>query len=220
MIKAVAFDAYGTLYDVYSVQQKCEAAFPGNGAAIAQTWRQKQLEYTWLLTLMGRYQPFWAITKNALGYALDELGLAHSPAQIEELACAYHHLTLYPEVKQALAALRPLKRMILTNGNPEMIAPLLKNTGIKGELDGLLSAHTVRMYKPCAPVYQQAAEAFGATKEEILFVSSNGWDVAGAKAFGFTVGWVNRTGKPAEALGAPPDYTARNLLGLMEVVAQ
>lgn len=219
MIEGVAFDAYGTLYDVYSVERKCEEKYPGDGAAISRMWRQKQLEYSWLRTLMGRYESFWHVTQDALRYTLADAGLAVDEGAIEDIMQTYLKLDMYPEVFEALDALGPRKKVILTNGNPEMIEPLVERTGLAAHLDGCLSADEVGLFKTRPEVYQLAVERMGLEKEKVLFVSSNGWDVAGAKSFGFTVGWVNRAGKTAEELGVRADYVVSNLLELARAVA-
>jgi 2-haloacid dehalogenase len=216
MIKGVAFDAYGTLFDVFSVAQKCEKEYPGKGAQISQIWRQKQLEYSWLRTLMDRYENFWEVTKDALSYALEELGLQYNQQKIEEIINSYLYLETYPEVVEALQKFRPHKLMILTNGNSEMLDQLLVNTGLNKLLDEFTSAHTVKLFKPKAEVYQLAVDGFKMNRDEILFVSSNAWDIAGAKSFGFTVGWINRLNKPTEKLGSQPDYIVSSLLELVQ----
>ncbi len=216
MIKGVAFDAYGTLFDVYSVAQKCEKEYPGKGAQISQIWRQKQLEYSWLRTLMDRYENFWEITKEALCYALEDLGLQYNQQKIENIMNSYLYLETYPEVAEALQKFRPYKLMILTNGNSEMLDQLLINTGVNKLLDEFISAHTVKLFKPKAEVYQLAVDCFKVNRDEILFVSSNAWDIAGAKSFGFTVGWINRLNKPTERLGFQPDYIVSSLLKLAQ----
>ncbi|WP_139652913.1 haloacid dehalogenase type II [Raoultibacter phocaeensis] len=219
MIEGVAFDAYGTLYDVYSVEQKCEENYPGNGAAISRMWRQKQLEYSWLRTLMGRYENFWRVTQDALRYTLADIGLKADAAVLDEIMETYLKLEMYPEVIEAFALLGSRKKVILTNGNLEMIEPLVERSGLAAHLDGCLSADEVGLFKTRPEVYGLAIEHMGLEKEQVLFISSNGWDVAGAKSFGFTVGWINRAGKPAEELGVRADYDVPNLLALAQAVA-
>lgn len=214
MIKSIVFDAYGTLYDVFSVTEKCEEVFQGKGLEISQIWRQKQLEYSWLHALMGKYTDFWKITKDALCYALESLELQYSERETEIILNAYYHLKLYPDVMNALKCLSHCKKVILTNGNSEMLSQLSINTGLNKLIDRVLSADSVKTFKPENKVYQLAVDYLGAAKSEILFVSSNGWDAAGAKAFGFSVGWINRFDKPIEKLGFQPDYIVSNLLEL------
>lgn len=211
MIKAVVFDAYGTLYDVHSVTRKCEECYPGKSREISLIWRQKQLEYSWLRTAMGRYENFWLLTEDGLRYALDELGLPIDEAIIAKILGQYLHLSVYPEVFEALSLFRPRKLLILSNGSPDMLDQLGKNTGVNAHLDGALSVDSLKMYKPRPEVYQMAADRLGMGKQEILFVSSNGWDIAGAKNYGFVCGWVNRMKKPVERLGATPDFIVSDL---------
>ncbi|MEG0991237.1 haloacid dehalogenase type II [Gordonibacter sp.] len=218
MIKGVAFDAYGTLFDVYSVLQKCEEAYPGSGGKISQLWRQKQLEYSWLRTLMGRYETFWHITEDALRFTLDTLGLDYDASRIDDILKAYFELDTYPDVLEALELLRPRPAVILTNGNVSMLDQLVANSSLDGHLDGILSADTVKLFKPRPEVYQLAVSHLALAPHEILFVSSNSWDVTGAKSFGFTVGWINRQNQPVEHLNAPPDYTASSLLALAQAI--
>lgn len=216
MIKGVVFDAYGTLFDVFSVAQECEREYPGKGAQISQIWRQKQLEYSWLHTLMNRYKNFWEISEEALCYALEEIGLQYNQGKIGNIMNSYLCLNIYPDVMEALQNFRPYKLMILTNGNFEMIDRLLINTGLNKLIDEVISADTVKQFKPKTEVYQLAVDCCKANRDEILFVSSNAWDVAGSKSFGFTVGWINRLNKPAEKLGFQPDYIVSNLLELAQ----
>ncbi len=218
MIEGIALDAYGTLYDVYSVERKCEEAYPGSGVNISRLWRQKQLEYSWLRTLMDRYETFWHVTEDALRYTLAELGLAANEGKIEALMASYLELEMYPEVVEALKRFGRRKKAILTNGNLEMIEPLVRRTELDRHLDACLSADETGSFKTRPDVYQLAVDRLGIAKERMLFVSSNGWDVAGAKAFGFTVGWINRRGLPPEELGVRADYTVSNLLELAERV--
>ena len=216
MLKGIVFDAYGTLFDVFSVAQKCEKEYPGRGDEISQIWRQKQLEYSWLQTLMGQYKQFWNITEDALCYALKSLELFYNEDNIKSLMDSYYNLTVYSDVEEALQKFRPRKLVILTNGNAEMFDHLLVNTGMNQYLDGFLSADTVKLFKPRPEVYQIAVDYLGINKNEILFVSSNAWDIAGAKSFGFSTGWINRAHKPCEQLGVQPDYIVSSLLELAQ----
>jgi 2-haloacid dehalogenase len=216
MIKAVVFDAYGTLYDVHSVMQKCEEIYPGKGAAISQIWRQKQLEYTWLRSLMGKYKDFWSLTGDALQYALKEIGLQYDEEITKTILNEYLSLKAYPEAIEALDAFRPRRLMILSNGSPEMLNKLAIHTGINEHLDGILSVDTIKVYKPKPEVYYLAVENLGVNKDEILFVSSNSWDVAGAKSFGFLTAWLKRIDKPFDKLEAEPDLIVSSLKELSE----
>lgn len=211
MIKAVLFDAYGTLYDVYSVMRKCDELYPGKGAQISQIWRQKQLDYVWIRSLMDQYTDFWSITNEALRYSLEELKLPYHEEIVKEILEEYFYLNLYPEVVEALNIFRPRKLAILSNGNLHMLQELAKNTSLDRYLDDIISVDAIKVYKPKPDAYHFAATKLGFEKEEILFISSNGWDIAGSKSYGFTVGWLNRLGKPIDKLGIKPDFIAADL---------
>jgi 2-haloacid dehalogenase len=201
---ALVFDAYGTLYDVHSVVKRCEGFFPGAGARLSQLWRAKQLEYTWLRSLMRRYAPFSAVTRDALAFACQALSLDPGPAQVEALMAEYNRLSPFPGVANALAKMKG-RKAILSNGSPDMLEPLVRHSGLA--LDAVVSVDEVRVFKPAPEVYELAVRRLGVAKERIGFVSSNGWDAAGAKSFGFQVFWLNRSGAPAERLGFRPDRT-------------
>lgn len=219
--RALAFDAYGTLFDVHSVVALCEQRFPGKGAALSQLWRQKQLEYTWLRTLMERYQDFWEVTHAALGHALVALGLPRDGRVEAQLLEAYLRLRPFPEVPGALAALGPLPKVILSNGTPRMLEALVTHAGLAGAFQHLLSVDPLRAYKPLPRVYALAPERLGVPAEALLFVSSNGWDVAGARSAGLRVAWVNRARAAPEELGFPPDLVVQDLTQLVpHVLAQ
>lgn len=211
-LKALVFDAYGTLYDVHSVARRSEEFWPGKGAALSQLWRAKQLEYTWLRSLMRRYAPFSQVTREALAYACDALGLPLDGARSEALMGEYLRLATYPEVAAAMTALRA-KKAILSNGSPDMLAPLVKHSGLA--LDAVLSVDEVRVFKPAPEVYQFAVDHLGIAAQDIGFVSSNCWDALGAKSFGFRVFWINRGDAPVDRLGFQPD---RIVKGLNEVL--
>jgi 2-haloacid dehalogenase len=178
---------------------------------LSALWRQKQLEYTWLRSLMGRYEDFWAVTESALRFALRRLGLGEGEATVGRLMEAYLSLAAFPEVPAALAALRPAPLGILSNGSPRMLEAAVGASGIAGLLQHVLSVDAVRTYKPAPAVYALGPEAFGVPAGEILFVSSNAWDIAGARAFGYRTCWCNRTGAPMEELGLAPDHEVRRL---------
>jgi 2-haloacid dehalogenase len=202
--KAFVFDAYGTLFDVHSVVE-AGRALTGDPQALSTLWRQKQLEYTWLRALMGRYEDLWAVTEAALHWALGRLGIRAGEAEIARLMEAYLSLATYPEVPDALAAMAGTPLGILSNGSPKMLAAAVRSSGLEGRLAHVLSVDAVRTYKPSPAVYELGTRAFGLPPSDILFVSSNGWDVAGAKAFGYRVCWCNRLGAPTENLGVTPD---------------
>jgi 2-haloacid dehalogenase len=206
-IEAIAFDAYGTLFDLAAVHKAAEAAFPGHGAAIGELWRAKQLEYTWLRSLMERYIPFSQVTRASLRYALRALGLSGAgpsePEVEDRLMQAYLRLDPFPDAVDALPALRPRRLWILSNGDPEMLEPLVARSGLSRMLDGILSADAARVYKPSPRCYQLVPDALGVPKERILFVSSNSFDVAGAAAYGFPTAWIRRSPRPRDELDAP-----------------
>jgi 2-haloacid dehalogenase len=207
MSRALVFDAYGTVFDPQSVQRRCEEFWSGWGAQLAQLWRAKQLEYTWHRSLMDRYAPFTQVTREALGYACEALGLALDEAKSAALMDEYLTLAVYPDVPAALERLRGegRKLAILTNGSPDMIMPLLKNRGLEKTFDAVLSVDELRIYKPAPDVYRLAVERLTVEPGEIGFVSSNCWDALGAKSFGFYVYWINRSGAPADRTGFAPD---------------
>jgi len=203
-IKALVFDAYGTLFDVHSVITEGERRFPGRGAELSKLWRQKQLEYTWLRSLMGRYEDFQHITTESLVHSCAALGLGLDGDARRALMDAYLHLTPYPEVPAALGALAPRRLAILSNGSPEMLDAVVRNAGLGEVFDAVLSADALRIFKPHPSVYRLATEQFGIPAEEIGFVSSNFWDIAGAASCGFRTYWINRTGQISDELGARP----------------
>jgi 2-haloacid dehalogenase len=213
-LKALVFDAYGTLFDVHSVITLCDSLFPGRGTPLSQLWRAKQLEYTWLRSLMGHYVDFTAVTRDALEYACKVLHLALDAKKSAQLMDAYNHLALYPDACEALATLSGFKLAILSNGSPTMLDPLVKNAGLSGVLNAVISVDTVKIFKPDPRVYQLAPDKLGVDKAAIGFVSSNYWDAAGAKSFGFRVFWINRTGAQPDALGATPDHVLGKLTEL------
>ena len=214
MLKALVFDAYGTLFDVHSVFGRCEEVFPGRGSDLTTIWRSKQLQYTWLRSLMGRYEDFWQITQDGLVFACRSLGLDASQEQIDFLMQAYLSLSPFPEVTVALDALSGIACSILSNGTPAMLESAVRNAGLAGRFEHILSVDEVRVYKPSPIVYELAEKHLGIQRSQIGFVSSNCWDVAGAKAFGLEVYWLNRKDEPLEVLGFEPDriiHTASEL---------
>jgi 2-haloacid dehalogenase len=199
-IKAVVFDAYGTLYDVQSVAAVTEEAFPGYGEMITQVWRIKQLEYTWLRSLMRRYQDFSVITADSLAYTLGVLGLKHDAGVFERIMEKYLHLDLYPDAAAALAALRGRKLAILSNGSPGMLNALVHNSGLDRVLDATISIDSRKIFKPAPDAYTLIESVLRVPPAEVLFVSSNPWDACGAKAFGLNVAWIERVTPEAMAL--------------------
>jgi 2-haloacid dehalogenase len=215
-VAALVFDAYGTLYDVHSVARRCEGFFPGNGAQLSQLWRAKQLEYTWQRSLMQRYAPFSTVTREALAYACEALGLQLGATQTEALMSEYLILATYPDVVAALNKMRNKKLAILSNGSPDMLEPLVKHSGLK--FDAVLSVDALQAFKPAPQVYALAVTRLKVAKENVGFVSSNCWDALGAKSFGFTVYWINRAGAPVDRLGFKPDAILNSLGDLPEVL--
>jgi 2-haloacid dehalogenase len=191
-IKALVFDAYGTLYDVQSVAAVTDEAFPGYGEIISQIWRMKQLEYTWLRSLMGRYEDFSVITRDSLVYTLSVLGLKHSGSMFDRIMDKYVHLDLYPDAKDALAALKGYKLAILSNGSTGMLEALVRNTGLDKILDATISIDSKKIFKPSPQTYTLIEEKLGVKPNEVLFVSSNPFDACGAKSFGLNVAWIER----------------------------
>jgi 2-haloacid dehalogenase len=212
-IRGYVFDAYGTLFDVHSVVE-AGRGLTADPVALSVLWRQKQLEYTWLRSLMGRYEDFWSVTGAALRYAVRRLGIATSEAQLAELMDAYLRLACFPDVREALAGLGRVPRAILSNGAPTMLEAAVRSSGLVPLLDHVISVDRVRTYKPAPAVYALGPQILGIPADELLFVSSNGWDVAGAKAFGYRVAWCNRLGAPEEELGVRADYVVSTLAGL------
>lgn len=215
-LDALVFDAYGTLFDVHSVIQRCESFWPGKGQALSSLWRAKQLEYTWQRSLMQRYAPFSQVTREALAYACEALGLQLTVTQMEALMGEYQMLSVYPDVASSLEKLSGHKTAILTNGSPDMIEPLVKQSGLR--FDAVLSVDAVKVFKPAPQVYELASTQLTVPANRIGFVSSNGWDALGAKSFGFTVYWINRAGAPVDRLGFKPDAVLKSLGDLPEVL--
>lgn len=192
MIEVVVLDVYGTLFDVQSVGEAVEAAFPGKGEYLTQVWRLKQVEYCWLRGLGGTYADFWTVTLEALDYSLKTLGVSLPARRLAELASAYNRLNPYPEATASLASLSDYRRVILSNGSPAMLTALLDHSGLAPQFDAVLSVDSAKTYKPHPATYALVGEALGVTPDKVLFVSSNGFDVCGAKNFGFRVARLER----------------------------
>lgn len=197
--KAAVFDAYGTLLDVHAAVGRHAACLGDKAAAVSALWRAKQIEWSWILSATGAYEPFWALTGKALDHALAVHGVTDATLRAALLA-AYRELDAYPEAAPMLRALRArgLPTAILSNGSPEMLASSVAAGGLGPLLDDVLSVHPLRCFKPDARVYALATARFGCQPHEVAFVSSNPWDAYGAQRFGFRVFWVNRAGGPAE----------------------
>jgi 2-haloacid dehalogenase len=203
-IKGLVFDAYGTLYDVHSVQAKSEELCPGKGDLITQIWRLKQLEYTWLQTSLQGFRDFGFLTEASLRFALRAAGIEPTEAVTKPLLDKYLDLDPYPETKEALTALKRrggLTLAILSNGSTGMLTALVKNSGLDAFRDATISVDGARKFKPHPECYALVAERLGLKNDEVMFVSSNGFDVAGAKHFGFKVVWIRRGAGPAVASG-------------------
>jgi 2-haloacid dehalogenase len=209
-VRGYVFDAYGTLFDVHSVVEVGREV-TADPLALSTLWRQKQLEYTWLRALMGRYEDFWAVTEAALRYAIRRLALSAREAQVRRLMDAYLSLACFPDVSNALARLAPRPRAILSNGSPRMLQAAVTSSGLGPHLDHVLSVDAVKTYKPSPAVYALGPRALGLPAGELLFVSSNAWDVAGARAFGYRVAWCNRGQAPEEELGLRADVVIGRL---------
>ncbi|MDB5610426.1 MAG: haloacid dehalogenase, type [Bradyrhizobium sp.] len=242
-IKAIVFDAYGTLYDIQSVAAVTEEAFPGYGEIITQVWRIKQLEYTWLRSLMRRYEDFSVITRESLAYTLRILGLKHDNGVFERIMDKYLHLDLYPDATAALTAMRGRKLAILSNGSTAMLNALVRNSGLDRVLDATISIDSQKIFKPSPDAYTLIEAKLGVPPAEVLFVSSNPWDACGAKAFGLNVAWIERVTPEAMAqacvkndliapltmfkairmqmdeLGLEPDYRIHALSELPDLIA-
>jgi len=197
--KAVVFDAYGTLFDVHSAVARYAAQIGPEAARLSEIWRAKQLEYSWVLSLAGRYEPFWSLTEQALDYAFARCPAADYSVR-PLLLDAYRSLDAYPEVGETLQGLRAkgLRTAILSNGDPAMLCAAVSSADLTGSFDSVLSVDAAKTFKTSPDAYQLAIEELSLNEDEIVFVSSNRWDVAGAAAFGFTPIWVNRLGLPDE----------------------
>ena len=213
--RAFVFDAYGTLFDVHSVVTLAEALAPRQGAVLSQIWRTKQLEYTWLQSLMISpafpRDDFSTVTARALDYAVAQLMVPLTATDRQRLLDAYLALSPFPDATDALAVLGPRPRWILSNGTLDMLDPLVKSSSLAPHIDGLLSVDAAGIYKPAPRVYQLAVDQLRLPPGEIAFISANGWDAAGAKAFGFTTFWINRYGLPVERHAPEPDYVVGSL---------
>ena len=213
--RAVVFDAYGTLFDVGSAAERAADQLGPRWRALADVWRGRQLQYSWLRSLMGQHADFWQLTGDALDFALEELGLADSTLRARLMAL-YERLGAYPEARATLERLRAggLRLAVLSNGAPAMLAAAAVSAGLDTLLDAVLSVEEVGVYKPHPSVYRLAVDRLGLPAAEIAFVSSNGWDAHGAAAFGFRVAWCNRAGQAPERLPGRLAATVRTLAEL------
>jgi 2-haloacid dehalogenase len=213
---AVLFDAYGTLFDVYSVGLLAEQLFPGQGSALSVLWRDKQIEYTRLVTTSNdgaHYRPFWELTRAALRYSCRRLALDLSAAHEERLMNQYRHLSAFPENREVLRALkeRGITTGILSNGDPDMLGVAVRSAGLEGLLDHVISVDSVRRYKTHPDAYALGPQTTGLQPRQIAFVSCNAWDALGATWYGYRTLWVNRYQLPFEELGTQPTRTGSSL---------
>lgn len=219
-IKACVFDAYGTLFDVHAPTAAIADELGGKAKPLSETWRSKQLQYTWLRSLMGDYTDFWKITGDGLDYAMAEQGV-DDPGIRERLMSLYMKLQAYPDAVDTLDKLKQsgFATAILSNGSPEMLQSAVENSGLAPHFDEVLSVHEVGIYKPSPKVYQLAVDRMGVAPDEICFVSANAWDCAGSAAFGFQVAHLNRFGQPVERLPGKPRVILKSLSELPPVLA-
>ena len=223
--KAVVFDAYGTLFDVYSVQHLAEQLFPGQGAALALAWRDKQIEYTRLITQSDPndkggsrfYQPFWDLTRLSLHYCMDRLKLDRTHGQAQALMGQYAKLSPFTENLEVLRSIKRhgLTTAILSNGSPQMLDSAVDSAGMAGLLDHVISVDGIRLFKTAPQAYALVQQSISLPLAQILFVSSNAWDALGANWFGLRTHWVNRQGLPFETLEPRPDYSGADLRSVL-----
>lgn|SRR5574341_2334716 len=214
-VRAAVFDAYGTLFDLASATATARDVLGDRLPVLAELWRTKQLQYTWLRSLAGQHADFWKVTEDALDFALDALGIADGELR-ERLMGAYERLGPYADARPTLEALKAagIRLAILSNGAPRMLGAAARNAKLTDLLELIVSVEEVGTYKPHPSVYRRAVERLGLWPGEILFVSANGWDAFGAKAAGLRVAWCNRAGQPKERLPVAPDYELRSLAEL------
>jgi 2-haloacid dehalogenase len=216
--QALVFDAYGTLFDLHSVTELCKHKFPGDGAELTRLWRTKQLEYSWLRSLGGQYEDFWSVTESALTFACHSLSIECSRETRQELMESYLHLETFPEVQATLRKLSQYKLAILSNGSPEMLTAAVKYAALGDTFSDVISADEVKIYKSSPRVYGLVSPHLSVPDNAIAFISSNFWDIAGAKNFGFWTCWVNRWNLPEDELGITPDATVENFESLIPVL--
>ena len=220
-ITTCIFDAYGTLFDVGAAARQAStetAELTDCWQRLADLWRSKQLEYSWLRAITGAHADFWEVTQNGLDWAMDAVGLA-DPALRERLLQLYWELSSYPEVPHVLAALKSggLNTAILSNGSPDMLTGAVESAGIGELLDDVLSVETVGIFKPARAVYDMVGARFGTKPDQVLFVSSNGWDIAGAAGYGFNTAWVNRMANPVDRMPWKPQSIIPDLIRIPEL---
>ncbi|MCH9808345.1 MAG: haloacid dehalogenase type II [Alphaproteobacteria bacterium] len=211
------FDAYGTLFDVHSAAARHAGAIGERWQALSDIWRTKQLEYTWVRSLAGKPCSFWQVTEDGLDFAAQSVGGLDRELR-DELLAAYRQLDAYDEVADVLAALRSQGSQvaILSNGDPQMLVDAVRSAGLKGAFDAVMSVESAGIFKVAPPAYQLVLDRFGVAAGEVSFQSSNRWDIAGAKAFGFKTVWINRGGKPDEYFDLPADRTVADLTAIVD----
>jgi 2-haloacid dehalogenase len=228
MYKLIAFDAYGTLFDIYSIGQRAEEILNTDGQVFALMWRERQIDYTRLVTMSDPnpngsqyYLPFWDLTVRALRYVCKRLNLELSKNNEQLLMEQYSKLKSFPYTLDVLKTLKlkSISTCILSNGNKEMLAQIVENNGLSGCLDKILSVDDVRLFKTAPQAYAMLTKEFPVAKHEILFVSSNAWDALAAKWYGFDVFWINRYGHPFEELGQQPDYEGKQLSDIVPIIS-
>ena len=225
-VTTCVFDAYGTLFDVAAAARRVATepgreAFAAQWPKIAEHWRLKQLQYSWLRAITGDYKQFWEVTEDGLDWALEAVGLHGDAGLRDRLLQLYWELEAYPEVPAMLHTLKNagLKTAILSNGSPAMLGAAIHSAGIGEMLDASLSVEAVRVFKPADVVYDMVGNHFGCRKDEVLFVSSNGWDAGAAAGYGFRTAWVNRAGEPVDRLPATPDHVLSDLTSIPDLAA-
>ncbi|PRO66042.1 haloacid dehalogenase type II [Alkalicoccus urumqiensis] len=217
MYSAIIYDAYGTLYDVTSTNKTLREISPENAADIGALWRKKQLEYAFLRQKTGTYEPFSRVTRDALLYASTVYGEPFSEEELARCMAAYEKLDLFPESVDVLKKQTHTKNVILSNGSPDMLHPLIDGSDAAPYLNDVWSIDAVKQYKPAPAAYHLALSRLQLPRTDILFISSNPWDIIGSKSFGFDTLWINRGGIPFESGHVLPDYTAGSLTGLLDV---
>jgi len=227
MYKLIAFDAYGTLFDVYSMGELAEKLFPGHGQALSLMWRDRQIEYTRLVTMSDPnpegskyYLPFWELTIRSLRYVCKRMGLNLSGENEKQLMDQYAKLSSFEDSLNVLHEIknRGISTAILSNGSREMLATVVESNGLKSYLDQVVTIEDVRLFKTAPQAYELLLKAFPVKKDEVLFVSSNAWDALAAKWYGYDVFWVNRLGHPFEEIGEQPNYEGNSLSKVLDVI--
>jgi 2-haloacid dehalogenase len=220
--QAIIFDAYGTLFDVYSISALAERLYPGKGPLLSELWRDKQIEYTRLRTLSNIYKPFWEVTQDALVFSCRKLGLELSLDAQTQLMAQYAKLQAFPENQSVLQALKAdgLKLAILSNGNPDMLDSVVRAAGMANLFTQVMSVDSVKKFKTSPDAYQLGPDMLGVAAKDTLFVSSNAWDICGAAWFGYRTFWVNRANAVMEELGVTPNGEGRSLDDLHQFIQQ